>query len=101
MSSEASRALAEDVEGVSSDVYDETSFIVTATTENETRELLNASPTQVVHDVVSAAFKCLPDELDEVLLGDNVVQPGERFEDWGIEVTHTVDRPPRRITGGI
>ena len=44
-------------------------------------------PADVVHDAVAAGFERRMDELEEALLGDDAVQPGDRFVEWGIEVS--------------
>ena len=74
---------------------------VTVSTVTETRELA-ALPTEAVYDAISAAFGSLPWQVEEVLLGDEAVSPGDSFEDWGIAVTlypplcccPAADRPP-------
>ena len=75
-------------EGESSAVSADTNGAITVTvsTVTETRELA-ALPTEAVYDAIAAAFGCLLLQVQEVLLGDEAVSPGESFEDWGIAVT--------------
>ena len=67
----------------------ETPFIISVDTGCETAEVV-VCPTQTVHDAIAAALGCPP---DEVLFGDNAVQPGDVFGDWGIEAS----TPPARL----
>ena len=81
-------ALSRDVERVSS----LTSFTITVITDAETRAI-SARPTDAVHDALAAEFGRPVAHIEEVLLGDDAVQPGESFEQFGIEVTVTVLLP--------
>ena len=74
-------ALDRDVERVSS-VGD---FAVTVDTDAETRAI-SVRPTDAVHDAIAAAFGRPVEHIEEALLGDDAVQPGESFEQFGIEV---------------
>ena len=51
------------------------------------RRFLTLTRRQAVHDAIADAFGCRPGAIAEVLFGDDAVQFGERFEEWGIEVT--------------
>ena len=77
-------ALDRDVERVSS----LTSFTITVTTDAETRAV-SARPTDAVHDAIAAEFGRSVAHIEEALLGDDAVQPGETFEQFGIEATAT------------
>ena len=74
-------ALDRDVERVSS----LGALIITVATDVETRAI-SARPTDAVHDSIAAEFGRLVEHIEEALLGDDAVQPGESFEQWGIEV---------------
>ena len=43
-------------------------------------------PSQAILDAIAAAFECPVEKIEEVLFGDDAVQPGESFNDWRIEV---------------
>ena len=74
-------ALDRDVERVSS----LTSFTITVSTDTETMAV-SARPTDAVHDALALAFGRPVEHIEEALLGDDAVQPGETFEQFGIEV---------------
>ena len=74
-------ALDRDVERVSS----LGALTVTVATDAETRAI-SARPTDAVHDAIAAEFGRPVEHIEEALLGDDAVQPGESFEQWGIEV---------------
>ena len=76
-------ALDEDVERVATELAP---MHITAVTDAESRELA-VRATEVVHDAVAAGFERRVEELEEALLGDDAVQPGDRFLEWGIEVS--------------
>ena len=78
-------ALDRDVERVSS-LGD---FAITVDTDAETKTI-SARPTDAVHDVVAAEFGRPVEHIEEALLGDDAMQPGESFEQLGIEVIITV-----------
>ena len=59
---------------------------VTATTDAETKAI-SALPTDPVLDALAAAFGLPVEHIEEALFGDDAVQPGESFEELGIEVT--------------
>ena len=61
-------------------------FIVTAATDSEEKAIA-VRPSQAILDAIAAAFERPVEEIEEALLGDDAVQPGESFEQWGIEVT--------------
>ena len=71
-----------DVERVSS----LTSFTITVATGAETKNVC-AGPTDNIHDALAAAFGRPVEHIEETLLGDDAVQPGESFEQWGIEAS--------------
>ena len=73
-------ALDRDMERVSS----LTSFTITVDTDAETRAI-SARPTDAVHDAIAAEFGRPVEHIEEALLGDDAVQPGESFEQWSIE----------------
>ena len=75
-------ALDRDVERVSS----LQAIIVTVHTDVETRTI-SCRPSDAVHDSVAAAFGRPVEHIEETLLGDDAVQPGESFEQWGIEAS--------------
>ena len=75
-------ALDRDVERVSS----LETYTVTVHTDDETRTF-SYRPSDAVHDAVAAAFERPVQHIEEVLLGDDAVQPGETFDDWGIEAS--------------
>ena len=90
-------ALDRDVERVSS----LRAFTVTVHTDDETRTV-SCRPSDAVHDAVAAAFGRPVEHIEEVLLGDDALQPGETFDDWGIEASTATCSPnpnPRRIPG--
>ena len=74
-------ALDRDVERVSSSG----ALAITVYTDVETMSI-SARPTDAVHDALAAAFGRPVDHVEEALLGDDAVQPGESFEQFGIEV---------------
>ena len=75
-------ALDRDVERVSSlDTY-----TVTVHTDDETRSV-SCRPSDAVHDAIAAAFEHPVERVNEVVLGDDAVQPGDTFDDWGIEAS--------------
>ena len=78
-------ALDRDVERVSSRVSSLGDFTVTVTTDGETRTI-SARPTDAVHDAIAAEFGRPVEHIEDALLGDDAVQPGESFEQFGIEV---------------
>ena len=59
-------------------------LIVTVSTDCETKEI-TVTPTDAVHDAIAAGFERPGEVIEEALLGDDAVQPGETFQDWGIE----------------
>ena len=90
-------ALDRDVERVSSLGV----FTVTVHTDDETRTV-SCRPSDAVHDAVAAAFERPVGHIEEVLLGFDAVQPGDTFDDWGIEASTATCSPnpnPRRIPG--
>ena len=60
------------------------SFIITVATDAETRAI-SARPTDHVLDTIATAFGRQVEDIEEALLGDDAVQPGESFQQWGIE----------------
>ena len=74
-------ALDRDVERVSSSLG---ALTVTVDTDAETRAI-SARPTDAVLDKIAAAFERPVEHIEEALLGDDAVQPGESFEQFGIE----------------
>ena len=78
-------ALDRDVERVSS----LGAIAVTVHTDAETRAI-SCRPSDAVHDAVAAAFGRPVEHIEEALLGDDAVPPGESFDEWGIEVSSTV-----------
>ena len=74
-------ALDRDVERVSS----LTSFTITVDTDAETKRI-SARPTDAVYDALAAAFGRPVEHIEEALLGDDAVPPGDSFDEWGIEV---------------
>ena len=74
-------ALDRDVERVSSSLG---ALTVTVATDDETRAI-SARPTDAVHDAIAAEFGRPVEHIEEALLGDDAVQPGESCEQLGIE----------------
>ena len=62
---------------------------ITVNTDDETR-VISARPTDAIHDTLGAAFGRRADEVVEILLGDDSVSPGERFDEWGVEAVTPV-----------
>ena len=58
---------------------------VTASTDAESKAI-SALPTDAVLDALAAAFGLPVEHIEEALFGDDAVQPGESFEELGIEV---------------
>ena len=77
-------ALDEDVERVAAELAP--LLRITAVTDAETKEVA-AQPSEAVHDAIAAAFGRPVEEIEEALLGDDAVQAGESFHEWGIEVS--------------
>ena len=75
-------ALDRDVERASSSLG---ALTVTVATDAETRAI-SARPTDAVHDAIAAEFGRPVEHIEEALLGDDAVQPGESFQQFGIEV---------------
>ena len=75
-------ALDEDVERVAAELAP---LLITAVTDAESKEVA-AQPSEAVHDALAAAFGRPVEEIEEALLGDDAVQAGESFHEWGIEV---------------
>ena len=82
-------ALDEDVERVAAELAP--LLRITAVTDAETKEVA-AQPSEAVHDAVAAAFGRPVEEIEEALLGDDAVQAGESFHEWGIEVPALLHR---------
>ena len=57
---------------------------ITAHTDDETRTV-SCRPSDAVHDALAAAFERPVEHIEEALLGNDAVQPGETFDDLGIE----------------
>ena len=82
-------ALDEDVERVAAELA--LLLRITAVTDAETKEVA-AQPSEAVHDVLAAAFGRPVEHIEEALLGDDAVQAGESFHEWGIEVSALLHR---------
>ena len=77
------------------------SFTVTAITDTEEKELA-VRPTDTIHDAIAIAFGCLPSRVKEVELGDDAVERGGVFEEWGIEAScHTLSAPSISCTDSL
>ena len=59
-------------------------FQITVSTDAEKKDI-RAHPTDVVHDVIAAAFGRPVWHIEEALLGDDAVQPNQAFYELGIE----------------
>ena len=81
-------ALDEDVERVAAELAP---LRIRITTDAESKEVA-AQPSEAVHDAVAAAFGRPVEEIEEALLGDDAVQAGESFHEWGIEVPALLHR---------
>ena len=81
-------ALDRDVERVSS----LRAFTVTVHTDDETRTV-SCRPSDAVHDAIAAVFEHPVERIEEVLLGDDAVQPEDTFDDWGIEASTATCSP--------
>ena len=77
-------ALDEDVERVAAELAP--LLRITAEADAESKEVA-AQPSEAVHDAIAAAFGRPVEEIEEALLGDDAVQAGESFHEWGIEVS--------------
>ena len=83
------QALDEDVERVAAELAP--LLRITAETDAESKEVA-AQPSEAVHDALAAAFGRPVEEIEEALLGDDAVQAGESFHEWGIEVPALLHR---------
>ena len=65
---------------------------VTVHTDDETQTISSCS-SGVIHDAIAAAFGRSVEHIEEALLGDDAVPPGECFDEWGIEVSPRLRLP--------
>ena len=57
---------------------------VTFITDNETR-IISFRPDDTIHNAIATEFGHPVNKIEKVVFGDNAVQPGESFKQWGIE----------------
>ena len=75
-------------ERITSDVSESALIGVTVRTNTDddaTREL-SVRPTQAIHESIAEAFGCKMRQIEQVEFGDEVVEDGATYEDYGIEV---------------
>ena len=88
-SAEEQKTSAEEAAALDPDVVSSPGALtVTASTDVEAKAI-SALPTDPVLDALAATFGRPVGHIEEALFGDDAVQPGESFEELGIEVTVT------------
>ena len=77
-----------DLERIASDVSQDALIGVTVRTNTDddaTREL-SVRPTQAIHESIAEAFGCKMRHVEQVEFGDQVVEEGATYEEYGVEV---------------
>ena len=80
--------LERDLERIASDVSQDALITVTVRTntdDNAAREL-SVRPAQAIYESIAAAFGCKMRHVEQVEFGDQVVEEGATYEDYGVEV---------------
>ena len=80
--------LERDLERIASDVSQDALITVTVrtNTDDDAARELSVRPAQAIYESIASAFGCKMRHVEQVEFGDQVVEEGATYEDYGVEV---------------
>ena len=80
--------LERDLERIASDVSQDALIIVTVrtNTDDDAARELSVRPAQAIYESIATAFGCEMQHVKHVEFGDEAVEEGATYEDYGVEV---------------